>query len=73
VNTHRPALSFKDFLETLDRLVRAKKITGTGNLRSGIYLSLAAIERGTAVQVKPPQVLLRAVALMGRVLGYRLD
>jgi quercetin dioxygenase-like cupin family protein len=73
LNTHRPALTFQEFLETVDRLIRAGKIKGPRNLRSGIYLSLAAVEQGTSVQVKPPQMLLRGLAFIGRRLGYRLE
>jgi quercetin dioxygenase-like cupin family protein len=74
LNTHRPALTFQEFLETVDRLIRAGKITGPRDFRSGIYLSLAAVERGTSsVNLKPPQMLLRGLAFIGRRLGYRLD
>jgi quercetin dioxygenase-like cupin family protein len=69
LNTHRPALTFQEFLETVDRLIRAGKIKGPRDLRSGIYLSLAAVEQGTSVQVKPPQMLLRGLAFIGRRLG----
>jgi quercetin dioxygenase-like cupin family protein len=73
LNTHRPALTFQEFLETVDRLIRAGKIKGPRDLRSTIYLSLAAVEQGTAVQLKPPQMLLRGLAFIGRRLGYRLE
>jgi quercetin dioxygenase-like cupin family protein len=73
LNSHRPALTFQEFLETVDGLIRAGKIKGPRDLRSGIYLSMAAVERGTAVQVKPPQMLLRGLAFIGRRLGYRLE
>ena len=73
LNTHRPAFTFQEFLETVDRLIRAGKVKGPRDLRSGIYLSLAAVEQGTSVQVKPPQMLLRGLAFIGRRLGYRLE
>jgi quercetin dioxygenase-like cupin family protein len=73
LNTHRPAFTFQKFLETVDRLIRAGKVKGPRDLRSGIYLSLAAVEQGTSVQVKPPQMLLRGLAFIGRRLGYRLE
>lgn len=73
LNTHRPALTFQDFLETVDRLIRAGKVKRPRDLRSGIYLALASLEHGTAVQVKPPQMLLRGLAFIGRRLGYRLE
>jgi hypothetical protein len=70
--THRPAFIFQEFLETVVRLIRAGKVKGPRDLRSGIYLSLAAVEQGTSVQVKP-QMLLRGLAFIGRRLGYRLE
>jgi hypothetical protein len=70
---HRPALSFQEFLETVDRLIRTGKVKGSKNLRSGIYLSIAAVEQDTSVQVKPPQMLIRGLAFIGRRLGYRLE
>jgi hypothetical protein len=48
LNTHRPALTFQKFLETVDRLIQAGKVKGPRDLRSGIYLSLAAVEQGTS-------------------------
>jgi quercetin dioxygenase-like cupin family protein len=73
LNVHRPALSFEGFLETLHRLIQAGKVKGPRGLRSGIYLSMSAVEQGTSVQLKPPQWLLRGLAFVGRRLGYRLD
>jgi quercetin dioxygenase-like cupin family protein len=73
LNTHRPALTFQEFLETVDRLIRAGKIKGPRDLRLGIYLSMAFVEHRTSVQVKPPDVLLRGLAFIGRRLGYRLE
>jgi quercetin dioxygenase-like cupin family protein len=73
LNTHRPALTFQEFLETVDRLIRAGKIKGRRDLRSGIYLSMAAVELAPSVSVKPPQMLLRWFAFIGRRLGYRLE
>jgi hypothetical protein len=68
---HRPALTFQEFLETVDRLIRAGKVKGPTNLRSSIYLSLANVELGTSIEVKPPQMLIGGLAFIGRRLGYR--
>jgi len=73
LNVHRPALTFQEFLETLDRLIRARKVKGLKGLRSGIYVSMAAVEQGTAVNTKPPQILIRGLAFIGRRLGFTLD
>ena len=72
LNAHWPALTFQDFLETVDRLIRAGKITRRTNLRSGIYLSLAAVEQGTSVQIRPPETVIRRLTERGRrLLGSR--
>jgi hypothetical protein len=73
LNVHRPALTFQEFLETLDRLIRAGKVKGLKGLRSGIYVSVAAAEYDTSVSVKPPQVFLRGLAFIGRSLGFKLE
>ena len=73
LNVHRPALTFQEFLETMDRLIRAGKVKGPRDLRSGIYLSLAAADQGTSVEVKPPQMFMRGLAFIGRRLGYTLE
>jgi quercetin dioxygenase-like cupin family protein len=79
LNVHRPALTFQEFLETLDRLIRAGKVKGLPrpprlkNLRSGIYISMASVEQGTSVEIRPPQRLVRGSAFVGRLLGYKLE
>jgi quercetin dioxygenase-like cupin family protein len=73
LNMHRPALTFQEFLETLDRLIRAGKVKGLKNLRSGIYVSMAAVEHNTSVAMKPPQMLIRGLAFIGRRLGFTLE
>lgn len=79
LNVHRPALTFQEYLETLDRLIQAAKVKGLPrpprlkNLRSGIYISMAATEHGTSVSVKPPQMLIRGLDFIGRCLGYTLE
>jgi mannose-6-phosphate isomerase-like protein (cupin superfamily) len=73
LNVHRPALAFQEYLETLDRLIRAGKVKGLKNLRSLIYISVALVEQRPSVSVKPPHMLIRALAFMGRRLGYTLE
>ena len=55
VNVHKPARGFEDYLETLDRLVKSGKIRGTKDLRSIIYMTMAAVRHKPDVAVKPPQ------------------
>ncbi|MGH2663494.1 MAG: cupin domain-containing protein [Actinomycetota bacterium] len=73
LNVHRPALAFQEYLETLDRLIRAGKVKGLKNLRSLIYLSVALTEQRPSVSVKPPHMLIRGLAFIGRRLGYTLE
>jgi mannose-6-phosphate isomerase-like protein (cupin superfamily) len=72
LNVHRPALAFQEYMETLDRLIRAGKVTGPRDLRSGIYQSMVTVQLRPSVSVKPPQMLLRGLAFIGRLLGYKL-
>ena len=70
---HRRALTFQDYLEAPDRLIRVGKVQGLKSLRSGIYVSVVAVERGSSVMVKPPHILIRGVAFIGRRLGFTLE
>lgn len=70
---HRRALTFQDYLETPDRLIRVGKVKGLQSLRSGIYLSVAAVEQGSSVMVKPLHMLIRGLAFIGRRLGFTLE
>ena len=73
LNVHRPALAFQEHLETLDRLIKAGKIRGLKDPRSLMYMSIASVEQEPSVAVTPPQWLLRALAFIGRRLGYTLN
>jgi len=73
LNVHRPALAFQEHLETLDRLSRAGKIRGTKDPRSLIYMSMSRVEHRPDAPVKPPQWTMKALAFIGRRLGYTLD
>ena len=72
-NRHTPALGFQAHLETLDRLVRAGKVRGTSDPRSLIHMSMSAVRHRPDVPVKPPFWLLKAMAFLGRRLGYSID
>jgi len=73
MNVHQPALGFQEHLQTLDRLARAGKVRGTTDARSLIYMSMSAVQNRPDVPVKPPFWILRAMAFVGRRLGYTLD
>jgi hypothetical protein len=74
LNTHDQGLRTQEYLERLEQLIREGKVTGMFGLRNGIYLSLHSMEfRREFVAVRPPGWLLRALAKVGVVLGFRLD
>ena len=73
VNVHKPTRGFEDYLETLDRLVKAGKIRGTKDLRSIIFMSMAAVRHKPDVAVKPPQWLVNTMASIGKRLGWSIE
>jgi mannose-6-phosphate isomerase-like protein (cupin superfamily) len=74
VNTHRPALDFERFFRRLHTLVTEE---GVGlppkNLRSALLMGMlfTAHEREN-VTTRPPQFVMRVLARLGRMMGYRL-
>lgn len=72
VNVHRPALGFEAHLSTLDALVREGKVRGTKDPRSLVYMSMSAVRHEPDVTVEPPQWVVRAMAFVGRRLGFTL-
>jgi hypothetical protein len=73
LNTHDPGLRTQEYLGCLELLIREGKVSGRSGLRNGIYLSLHSMEfRREFVAVRPPDWLLRALAKVGVVLGFRL-
>ena len=73
LNVHRPALRFEEHLVTIDRLAKARKVRGTKDLRSLMYLSMSAVEHRPDVPVRPPFWIVKLLAALGRALGYRLE
>jgi mannose-6-phosphate isomerase-like protein (cupin superfamily) len=72
LNRHAPALAFQQHLETVDRLVRQGKVRGLKDARSLMHLCMSAVKHQPDVPVKPPQWVIRAMAFLGRRLGYTL-
>jgi hypothetical protein len=72
---HAPALDFPDYMADLHALVHSGNVRALPpkDPRSVIYLSMlfTAHER-TLVSIKPPQRLMRILAVFGRRFGYRL-
>jgi len=74
VNRHTPALGFERFFRRLHAMAAAGEVTlpprGFGAV---VRLSMLFTEHEREiVSVKPPRVVMRVLARVGRVLGYRL-
>jgi len=75
INVHKPALDFERFFRRLQALLNSGKVKSLppGDLRSVVHVSMLFVEHEREIRsVKPPQALMRAMALLGRLLGYRL-
>jgi quercetin dioxygenase-like cupin family protein len=71
----RPALSFHDFMSTFCDLATSGKIRSLPpkDLASLLYVSMLFVRyEDTIVSVKPPAVVLKLLAFVGRRLGYGL-
>ncbi len=74
INTHDPGLRFREYLEELERLIREGKLTGMKGPKNAIYLSMNAVEyKDVIVPVKPPYLLIRLAARIGKLLGYSIS
>lgn len=74
VNVHKPALEFERFFRRLHALVCScgVKLPPKG-LRSAILLSMLFSEHPQElISVKPSRGVMKALALIGRLLGYKL-
>lgn len=74
VNIHQPALDFERFFRRFHRLTTEAGVTvPPRSLRSAILVGMLFTEHAHEnVTVKPPQAVMRALAALGRLLGYRL-
>ena len=74
INTHDPGLRFREQLEVMERLIGEGKLTGTKGQKNAIYLSLHTVEyKDVVVPVKPPYLLIRLTARLGKLLGYSIS
>jgi quercetin dioxygenase-like cupin family protein len=72
-NKHIPGLRTKEYFETMQILINNGKITGTTGFRNSIYLSLHTVKYAEVLKLyQPPNVLLKAAAIIGRVFGYKI-
>ena len=73
-NVHRPAMKFEDYFERLYRLansgvVKSQKMT----LKALLHLSMLMTSYPDEIRsVQPPQTIVRGLAAIGRMLGYRI-
>ena len=74
VNVHKPAQQFERFFRRLHALACSGRVTfPPKGLQSAILLSMLFTEhRQEVVSVKPPCWLMKALARVGRILGYKL-
>ena len=73
MNKHIPGLRTEEYFETMQRLINDGKITGTTGFRNSIYLSLHTVKYAEVLKLyQPPNVLLKAAAIIGRVFGYKI-
>jgi quercetin dioxygenase-like cupin family protein len=76
VNIHAPAMRFESFFRDMHALMRAGKIKRLPpkDPRSAIYAAMLFGKYPAEIRVtKPPNGVFRALALLGRSLGFRLE
>ena len=74
LNVHAPALRFEEYFGGIDSVVRSGKVAHDRmSLKSILYLSLLMTSFPNEIRsVRPPHVLMKAVAALAQLLGYRL-
>ncbi len=74
VNVHRPAQQFERFFRRLHAVACSGRVTfPPKGLRSAVLLAMLFSEHPQEiVSVKPPHWLMKALARVGRILGYKL-
>ncbi len=74
INVHKPALEFERFFRRFHTLVTEQGVTlPPKNFKSAVLLGmLFSDHEQEVVSVKPPQMAMRALAMLGRLLRYRL-
>ncbi len=72
-DTHTPALSFEEMMRQLHSLVQQGKIKGFNNLKSLIYLSMLWVKHKEVQRsVNPPFAIMRFMALIGKLIRYKI-
>jgi quercetin dioxygenase-like cupin family protein len=76
VNVHRPALQFESFFREMQALIGHGKIKRLPpkEPRSAIYVAMLFSKYPNEIRVaKPPNGVFRALALLGKSLGFKLE
>jgi mannose-6-phosphate isomerase-like protein (cupin superfamily) len=76
VNIHRPALGFESFFRELQALIGEGKIKALPpkEPRSAIYVAMLFGKYPEEIRVvKPPSGVFKALAVLGRALGFKLE
>jgi hypothetical protein len=73
-NVHKPALAFERFFRRMQTLVADGKLSlPPKNFGSLIRISMLFVEHEHEIKsAKPPHAMMRSLALIGRLLGYKL-
>jgi quercetin dioxygenase-like cupin family protein len=72
-NIHTPGLNFGASLVAMESLIREGKLDGMKGFKNLVYLSLHSLNyMDTIVSVKPPKFILKLMAKLGTLFGYKL-
>ncbi|CAN5405081.1 hypothetical protein BH23BAC1_BH23BAC1_29530 [soil metagenome] len=71
-NRHDPGLRFGEMLETIQQHIENGKLTGLKGFRNLAYMSSIMMNyNDVMIPVKPPYRLVKAIAGIGQLMGYR--
>jgi hypothetical protein len=76
VNIHRPAMRFENFFREMHAMIRDGRIKQLPpkDPRSAIYVAMLFGKYPAEMQiVKPPSAVFKALAFIGRSLGFKLE
>lgn len=72
-DTHTPALTFEEMMRELHGLVVAGKVKSLSDFQSMIYMSMLWVKhKEVQTSVKPPFFVMKAMAFIGKLSGYKL-
>jgi quercetin dioxygenase-like cupin family protein len=73
INKHTPGLDFGKSLVDMEKLVKEGKVNGITGFRNLAYLSQHSLKyMNTIVSVNPPAMVLKLMARVGRLFGYKV-